>query len=106
MVRHIFFITTQELPDTGQPETQIALRLMGLDRAFDGFRLELPLGPSRIHALNDGWKEGGVVVVDQGYSMVDGSPVQVGTLSSCLDLTLDHFVGFVLRNQVLKLEPK
>lgn len=67
MVRHIFLVTTQKLPDACQLETKVAIRSMGLDWAttIDGSRFELPLRLSRIHTSDEGGKEGGIVVVDQ-----------------------------------------
>ena len=108
MVRHVFPISTQKLTGAGQPETQIAIGLMGFGWtvAIDEFRLELPLGLPRIHTSNEGREDGGVVVVDQGYLTVGIFLIRTRTVHSFPDLGLDFFVLPVLRNQVLKLEPR
>jgi hypothetical protein len=105
MVHHIFLIT-QELLETGQLETQIAIGLARLcwTVSADGFRLELPLRLSRIHASNEGREQRGVVVVDQRRVAAEGFLVLARTLYSHPDLRLDLFMRSVLRNQVLKLE--
>lgn len=108
MVRHVFLIATQELPDTSQLETQIAIRLvwLGWAAAVCGFRLKLPLGLSRVYTLDEGREEGRIVVVDQGYGAVEDSLVQLGTLCPSPDLAFDFFVRPVLGNEVLKLKPQ
>jgi len=74
MVRPVFHITTQELPDAGQLETKITIRLMGLGLAvtIDAFRLEFPWGLPRIHTSNEGWEDGWIVVIDQRHVIVGG----------------------------------
>ena len=66
MIRHKLLIVTQELPDPSYFETQIAVGLVGLARlvSIDGPRLEFPPRLSRVHASDEGWEEGWVVVVD------------------------------------------
>lgn len=105
MVRYIFLIT-QELLETGQPETQIAIGLTRLcwTVGADGFRLELPLRLPRTHASNEGREQGGVVVVDQRHVAAEGFLILARTLYFHPDLGLGLFVRSVLRNQVLKLE--
>ena len=106
MVRHVFLIATQKLPDTGQLETQIAVRPMGLcwAAAIDGSRLELPSRLTRIYTSNEGREEGGIVIVYPRQIAAKGSLCRIRVLPSHADLMLDLFVRFVLRNEVLKLE--
>ena len=106
MVRHIFLIIAQVLPETGQPETQIAVRLMrlGCAAAIGGSLLESPSRLSGVHALNEGREEGGIMVVDQRYVVMEGFLVLIRTLCSSPGLGPDLLVRLVLRNQVLKLE--
>ena len=107
VVRHVFLITTQKLPDTGQLETQVAARLMGLGwaTAIGGPRLELPPRLSRIHTSNEGRKEGRVVVVYPKRIATEDLSGQVRTPHCHLRLVFHLFVRFVLRNEMLKLEP-
>ena len=100
MIRHIFLITSQKLPNPGQLKTRVAVG--GCAAAVEGSWFKLPLRLSGVHASDEGGEERGVVVVDQAQVGTGGIPggARAGTHPHP---ALELLVGLVFGNEVLEL---